>query len=68
MADICARCRFWMPYPPWVRETAPEGKCRRHSPRETIGPAMALWPSTAPDSWCGDFEPPMSAPQHSEKP
>jgi hypothetical protein len=61
---VCDNCRFWQPTNDGV------GQCRRRAPSrihaDCIEPserssegddAFRLWPLTAPEDWCGEFEP-----------
>jgi len=47
---VCASCLYWS-----------EPECRRHAPRPEDG-RNALWPSTHPNDWCGEWVPYTSDP------
>lgn len=64
--EICATCRVWLALQDDM------GQCHRHSPtrlRIEILPSMvddedsfedrseAVWPRTAGDDWCGEWQP-----------
>ena len=44
----CQRCKFW-------KEGASPSLCRRHAPG-IDAQGYSVWPWTAPDDWCGEFE------------
>ena len=64
----CDICRFWLN---WDPEMTNLGECHRFPPRmatvhrinaegesaATIRPPDGGWPLTAPDDWCGEFQP-----------
>jgi len=41
--QMCANCLYWR-----------EPECRRHAPHPENG-SHALWPSTCPQDWCGEW-------------
>jgi len=58
----CKDCMFWEPG---------NSTCRRYSPKSSDPNGKTLWPPTAPNDWCGEFEnveiganPSMSAVYH----
>ena len=69
--EHCSGCRFWLN---WDSENSNLGECHRYPPRmatvqrieaegpstRTIRPEDGGWPLTAPDDWCGEFQPPLS--------
>lgn len=56
--QACASCAY---FEPWARQRDPwraQGDCRRHAPRamEVAGQPKSVFPLTASDRWCGDWE------------
>jgi hypothetical protein len=66
--EQCSECRFWLN---WDSEGSNLGECHRYPPRmatvlragaEGATPVMVRpedggWPLTAPDDWCGEYQP-----------
>ena len=52
----CVNCVYW------DRHSPAEGKCRRHAPVAALCPrnresdSTAVWPSTLPEDWCGEWQ------------
>lgn len=52
----CVGCIHWEPC------SSTEGKCRRHAPAAALCPrtresdSTAVWPSTLPEDWCGEWQ------------
>ena len=59
-SESCCTCRFWRPGP--SDDRGPDwGECRRMPP--TLPPIeeeklvhVGIWPHTAEDDWCGEWE------------
>jgi hypothetical protein len=43
----CATCVFW-----GASDWGGDGRCRRYAPHGEV----SVWPMTAADDWCGDWE------------
>ncbi|WGF89960.1 hypothetical protein [Marinivivus vitaminiproducens] len=46
----CQGCRFWF---------SSKTQCRRNAPLPAVSEkgSQTLWPTTAADDWCGEFQP-----------
>ena len=60
MADNCATCRFWV-HDPELHDSL-LGQCCRYAPTPITVPSAEIeadlstfWPTTAHNSWCGDY-------------
>lgn len=62
----CDSCLHWLPDPE-AFPGEPGGQCRRHAPRPVLLALVregaevddvVLWPVTAGDDWCGEWQPP----------
>jgi hypothetical protein len=54
--ESCSKCNYWI-----KNADKPEGQgdCRRYAPRPG---AVAAWPKTPGDAWCGEYKPRKTSP------
>ena len=50
--DTCKSCRYW-----WTGGASPSGQCRRRAPlADQQDFRQVIFPITALDDWCGEYE------------